>query len=53
MTDDGVGIGDSEPSGGLADLRSRAETHEGTFRSWSPPTGGTELRWTASVIPTA
>ncbi len=54
LTDDGVGIGDTERRSGLANLRERAEHRGGSFEVISPlpddalfaMTGGTRLRWT-------
>jgi signal transduction histidine kinase len=51
VVDDGVGIRDPSRSSGLGNLRRRAEAHGGTFRVWSPPVGGTHLRWTAVEPP--
>jgi signal transduction histidine kinase len=49
VVDDGAGLGGVTRSSGLSNLRRRAEAHAGTFRIWSPQTGGTHLRWTAHV----
>jgi signal transduction histidine kinase len=51
VTDDGVGLGSADHSGGLANLRRRAELLGGTFEVISPlpdqhdREGGTSLRW--------
>ncbi|KOU62368.1 histidine kinase [Streptomyces sp. MMG1533] len=45
VTDDGAGMGDARPTGGLADLRSRAEQYDGTLTVESPAAGGTRLVW--------
>nr|WP_030677347.1 GAF domain-containing protein [Streptomyces sp. NRRL B-1347] len=49
VTDDGVGIpAQTDPprrSGGLANLRSRAEQYAGTLAVESPATGGTRIVW--------
>jgi signal transduction histidine kinase len=54
VTDDGVGIGDTDRRSGLANLRKRAALHHGTLVVTSPfpdcggvdPQGGTSVRWT-------
>lgn len=45
VTDDGTGPGTSPRLSGLANLRSRAEAHEGSFDILPGPTGGTQLVW--------
>ena len=45
VTDDGVGIGDSERRGGTKNLRARAERHRGTCTVVSGPVRGTVLTW--------
>ena len=57
VTDDGVGIGDTQRRSGLANLRQRAELNGGSFTlstgrsEASPPTPeGTRLRWTIPLI---
>jgi signal transduction histidine kinase len=45
VVDDGCGIGPSERSSGLTNLRRRAARHHGTFELSTPPGGGTVLRW--------
>jgi signal transduction histidine kinase len=51
MTDDGVGLGSADHTGGLANLRRRAELLGGSFEVISPlperhdREGGTSLRW--------
>ncbi|MFE6286075.1 GAF domain-containing protein [Streptomyces sp. NPDC057877] len=45
VTDDGVGIGAARPTGGLTNLRSRAEQHGGTLTVESSADRGTRLIW--------
>ncbi|NUP45258.1 MAG: GAF domain-containing sensor histidine kinase [Streptomyces sp.] len=45
VTDDGVGMGGSAPSGGLVNMRSRAQLHDGTLHIEAPEAGGTRLVW--------
>ncbi|MES4909164.1 MULTISPECIES: GAF domain-containing sensor histidine kinase [unclassified Streptomyces] len=45
VADDGVGMGRSEPSGGLVNMRSRAQLHGGTLHIEAPEAGGTRLVW--------
>ena len=45
VTDDGTGPGASPRLSGLANLRSRADAHEGTFHVLPGPTGGTQVIW--------
>ena len=45
ITDDGVGPGSSPRLSGLANLRSRATLHDGTFEMSAGPTGGTRTVW--------
>ncbi|GAU67274.1 putative two-component histidine kinase [Streptomyces sp. NBRC 110611] len=50
VTDDGVGIGAAEHTGGLANMRSRAEQHGGTLTVESAPEGGgTRILWRAPL----
>ncbi|MFI7313922.1 sensor histidine kinase [Streptomyces hygroscopicus] len=45
VTDNGVGIGGAAPSGGLVNMRSRAELLGGTLDIEAPEAGGTRLVW--------
>ncbi|MET9885586.1 GAF domain-containing sensor histidine kinase [Streptomyces sp. NPDC006430] len=45
ITDDGVGVGAARHTGGLANMRSRAEEHAGTLSIESPQRGGTRIVW--------
>ncbi|RZD85196.1 histidine kinase [Streptomyces albidoflavus] len=48
VTDDGKGIDPAGPArhtGGLANMRHRAESHRGTFTLTDSPSGGTRVRW--------
>ncbi|WP_310723117.1 GAF domain-containing sensor histidine kinase [Streptomyces sp. N2A] len=45
VTDDGVGIGDVPHTGGLANMRSRAEMHGGRLTLERPEGGGTRIVW--------
>ncbi|MCW2831216.1 MAG: histidine kinase [Aeromicrobium sp.] len=45
VTDDGVGLRASPRLSGLANLRSRAESHDGSFELGPGPAGGTQLIW--------
>ncbi|MEU5645568.1 sensor histidine kinase [Streptomyces milbemycinicus] len=45
VTDDGLGMGGSAPSGGLINMRSRAQLHDGTLHIEVPEAGGTRLVW--------
>ncbi|MGL5819387.1 MAG: GAF domain-containing sensor histidine kinase [Phycicoccus sp.] len=47
VDDDGVGLGASTRSSGLANLRSRAERRGGGFGIGPGPRGGTRLTWSA------
>ncbi|MDT3445457.1 MULTISPECIES: GAF domain-containing sensor histidine kinase [unclassified Pseudofrankia] len=47
--DNGVGIGETVRRSGLANLRERAESLDGTFTLAVPVGGGTHLRWTAPI----
>jgi signal transduction histidine kinase len=51
VTDDGVGVGVGETvrSSGLANLRVRAEKHNGTFEVQPGSSGGTVVKWKAPV----
>lgn len=51
ISDNGVGIGSSEPSGGLGltNLRRRAEKLNGTFSIEDAENGGTSLVWRVPV----
>lgn len=50
VSDDGVGIGSTTRSSGLANLRERAQLLSGTFEVSSGGTGGTRLVWTVPII---
>ncbi|MBL1091662.1 MULTISPECIES: sensor histidine kinase [Streptomyces] len=45
VTDDGVGVGDAPHTGGLANMRSRAEMHGGRLTVERPEGGGTRIVW--------
>ncbi|MET7763887.1 GAF domain-containing sensor histidine kinase [Streptomyces sp. NPDC005393] len=45
ITDNGVGLGGATPSGGLVNMRSRAELLGGTLDIEAPEAGGTRLVW--------
>ncbi|MEU5419009.1 GAF domain-containing protein [Streptomyces sp. NPDC020667] len=45
VADDGVGIGAVPHTGGLANMRSRAELHGGALSVESPASGGTRIVW--------
>ncbi|MFD0743956.1 GAF domain-containing protein [Phytohabitans flavus] len=45
VTDDGVGTGDSEPRGGLVNLRERAQRYGGDFTVRPADPTGTEVVW--------
>lgn len=45
VTDDGVGPGASPRLSGLANLRSRANAHDGSFEILAGPSGGTQVVW--------
>jgi signal transduction histidine kinase len=49
VIDDGAGIGDATGTGGLANLRGRAEELGGTFAVAPAPAGGTRLTWSVPV----
>jgi signal transduction histidine kinase len=49
VTDDGVGIGDAAASGGLVNLRRRAEELDGTFAVEPADPRGTRLTWRVPV----
>jgi signal transduction histidine kinase len=49
IIDDGHGLGAPTRSSGLANMRRRAEQHDGTFAIATPDTGGTQLTWTANL----
>ena len=51
VQDDGVGLGAAEPTGGLANLRSRAEQYGGTLAVESLAAGGTRLVWQVPLPP--
>ncbi|MGW1073078.1 GAF domain-containing protein [Streptomyces sp. NPDC002537] len=45
VADDGVGVGGGPHTGGLANMRSRAELHGGALSVESPAAGGTRIVW--------
>ncbi|MBW5480619.1 GAF domain-containing protein [Streptomyces bambusae] len=45
VTDDGVGVGRTRHTGGLLNMRSRAEEHGGSMTLATPPGGGTRIVW--------
>lgn len=45
VTDDGIGPGKSTRRSGLANLRARADRHDGSFEVAPGPTGGTRVTW--------
>jgi signal transduction histidine kinase len=47
ITDNGRGLGTPARSGGLTNMRRRAERNGGTFQATAPDSGGTRLTWTA------
>jgi signal transduction histidine kinase len=49
VDDDGVGVGTPARSSGIANMRTRAERHGGSFEIADRPGGGTSVRWTVSL----
>jgi len=49
VTDDGRGIGDTTPGGGLADMRRRAERHGGECTLAGAEGGGTVMAWSVPL----
>ncbi|WP_225801379.1 GAF domain-containing protein [Streptomyces sp. NK15101] len=49
VMDDGAGLGSAAPTGGLLNMRSRAEQCGGAFRLDAPTGGGTRITWTAPL----
>jgi signal transduction histidine kinase len=49
VVDDGIGLRTSSRSSGIANLRARAQSYDGTFTVVANPTGGTIATWTARV----
>ncbi|MFD8542419.1 GAF domain-containing protein [Streptomyces sp. NPDC059649] len=45
VTDDGVGVGHAPHTGGLANMRARAEMHGGRLAVERPESGGTRIVW--------
>lgn len=45
VTDDGTGIGDAPHTGGLANMRARADMHDGRLAVETPEGGGTRIVW--------
>jgi signal transduction histidine kinase len=49
VDDDGVGVGTPARSSGIANMRTRAERHGGTFEIGDRQGGGTSVRWTVPL----
>ncbi|MEU5186758.1 GAF domain-containing protein [Streptomyces klenkii] len=49
VTDDGVGVGSAPRRGGLANMRSRAELHDGRLAVEIPEGGGTRIVWSVPL----
>ncbi|AZS73412.1 histidine kinase [Streptomyces lydicus] len=49
VTDDGVGVGAARHTGGLANLRARAEMYGGRLTVGAPASGGTRLVWSVPL----
>ncbi len=49
VTDDGVGVGSAPRRGGLANMRSRAELHDGQLAVETPEGGGTRIVWSVPL----
>ncbi|MFF4217056.1 sensor histidine kinase [Streptomyces nondiastaticus] len=49
VTDDGVGVGSAPRRGGLANMRSRAELHDGRLEVETPEGGGTRIVWSVPL----
>jgi signal transduction histidine kinase len=49
VDDDGVGVGAPARSSGIANMRTRAERHGGTFEIGDRQGGGTSVRWTVPL----
>ncbi|MGY5129571.1 GAF domain-containing protein [Streptomyces nigrescens] len=49
VTDDGVGVGGARHTGGLANLRARAEMYGGRLTVGAPASGGTRLVWSVPL----
>ncbi|WP_367129689.1 MULTISPECIES: sensor histidine kinase [Streptomyces] len=49
VTDDGVGVGSAPRRGGLANMRSRAELHNGRLAVEIPEGGGTRIVWSVPL----
>ncbi|MFE1766731.1 GAF domain-containing protein [Streptomyces angustmyceticus] len=49
VTDDGAGVGTAPHTGGLANMRARAEMHGGRLSVETPENGGTRIVWTAPL----
>lgn len=50
ITDNGQGIGTPDRWSGLANMRTRAERHNGTFEVTAAKGGGSHLAWTVEVL---
>jgi signal transduction histidine kinase len=49
VTDNGQGLGEPQRRSGLANMRQRAERHQGAVEIDIPDGGGTTIRWTALI----
>ncbi|WP_413254208.1 GAF domain-containing protein [Streptomyces decoyicus] len=49
VTDDGAGVGDAPHTGGLANMRARADMHGGRLSVETPEGGGTRVVWWVSL----
>ena len=49
VTDNGRGLGETKPRGGLHNMRERAHRHGGSFEVAAAPKGGTMLKWRIPV----
>ncbi|MFE6686454.1 GAF domain-containing protein [Streptomyces sp. NPDC057743] len=49
VTDDGVGVGAAPHTGGLANMRARAQMHGGQLSVEAPKDGGTRIVWRAPL----
>ncbi|TVL91569.1 GAF domain-containing sensor histidine kinase [Streptomyces sp. SAJ15] len=49
VVDDGVGLGTARHTGGLANMRARAELHHGSLTVEAPSSGGTRITWRAPL----
>ncbi|MEW1751889.1 GAF domain-containing sensor histidine kinase [Streptomyces angustmyceticus] len=49
VTDDGAGVGEAPHTGGLANMRARADMHGGRLAVEAPEGGGTRIVWTVPL----